>query len=105
MSTPKPQTEAFDPDSLADLEQRVLQTVELVSLLRAERDSAVAERDHALTRLKAARAEIEGLSAFKKAEDDARVLRQEISELRAERKQVRQRIEKLLAQIDLVSGQ
>ena len=98
MSTPKPQPEALDSDSLADLEQRVLRTVELVAQLRAERDAAVAE-------LAAARSEIEDLSAFKKAGDEARGLRQEMSELRAERKQVRQRIEKLLAQVDLVSGQ
>ena len=98
MSTPKPQPEGFDPDSLADLEERVLRTVELVANLRAERDSAVAE-------LAEARAAIEELSAFKKAEADARALRAEIAGLRAERKQVRLRIEKLLAQMDLVSGQ
>ena len=98
MSTAKPQPEGFDPDSLADLEERVLRTVELVANLRAERDSAVAE-------LAEARAAIEELSAFKKAEADARALRAEIAGLRAERKQVRLRIEKLLAQMDLVSGQ
>lgn len=97
-STAKPQPEGFNPDSLAELEERVLRTVELVATLRSERDAAVAE-------LAEAHAAIEELSAFKKAEADARALRDEIAGLRAERKQVRVRIEKLLAQMDLVSGQ
>lgn len=98
MSTAKTQPEGFEPDSLADLEERVLRTVELVTTLRAERDAAVAE-------LTEARAVIEELSAFKKTEADARALRDEVAGLRAERKQVRLRIEKLLAQLDLVGGQ
>jgi chromosome segregation ATPase len=98
MSSAKSQPERADPDSLADLEERVLRTVELVSTLRAERDAARKE-------LAAARAEIEELSVFRKAEDEARSLREEITGLRAERKQVRLRIEKLLAQMDLVSRQ
>ena len=98
MSTAKAQPDGFDPDSLADLEERVLRTVELVSTLRSERDAALAE-------LAEAQAAIKELSAFKKAEADARALRDEIAGLRAERKQVRLRIEKLLAQMDLVSGQ
>ena len=97
MSTAKPQPEPLDPDSLADLEERVLRTVELVASLRTERDAA-------LTKLAGAQAAIKELSAFKKAEDEARGLREEITELRAERKQVRLRIEKLLAQMDLISG-
>jgi hypothetical protein len=36
---------------------------------------------------------------------DLQKLRDEILELRGERKQVRQRIEKLLGQMDLLSGQ
>ena len=98
MSTAKPQSEGFDGDSLADLEERVLRTVELVATLRAERDAALAK-------LAGAQAAVKELSAFKKAEDEARGLREEITALRAERKQVRLRIEKLLAQMDLVSGQ
>lgn len=98
MSTAKPHPEPLDQDSLADLEERVLRTVELVATLRAERDTAVAE-------LTEARAALEELSVFKKAEAEARALRDEIAGLRAERKQVRLRIEKLLAQMDLVSGQ
>ena len=39
-----------------------------------------------------------------KALTDAQRLRQEIEDLRGERKQVRTRIEKLLGQMDLLSG-
>ena len=98
MSTAKAPPEGFDRDSLADLEERILRTVELVGTLRAERDEAVAE-------LAEARAVIQDLSAFKKAEAEARALRDEVAGLRAERKQVRLRFEKLLAQMDVVSGQ
>ncbi len=86
MSSPAP-----EQDSLASLEDRILRTVELVNALRAERDDAIAERDEAR---KAA-----GIAA-----GEAQKLRQEIEELRGERKQVRTRIEKLLGQMDLLSG-
>ena len=98
MNTARPEPAPLDPDSLADLEERVLRTVELVATLRSERDAAVAE-------LALARATVAELSTFKKAEAEARALRDEIAGLRAERKQVRLRIEKLLAQMDLASGQ
>ena len=75
---------ALEQDSLAHLEERILRTVELVNELRAERDEAQ----------KAAGA----------AAAEAQKLRQEIEELRGERKQVRTRIEKLLGQMDLLSG-
>lgn len=71
-------------DSLAYLEERITRAVELVSSLRADKSalesqlaSAIAERDSA---------------------------RQELDDLRSERKQVRTRIEKLLGQMDLLSG-
>ena len=64
-------------DALASLEERILRTVELVSTLRTERDAAVA---------------------------DAKQLRQELDDLRSQRKQARVRIEKLLGQMDLIRG-
>ena len=64
-------------DALASLEERIHRTVELVSTLRTERDAAVA---------------------------DARQLRQELDDLRSQRKQARVRIEKLLGQMDLIAG-
>ena len=66
-----------DDDALASLEERIHRTVELVSTLRTERDAAVA---------------------------DAHKLRQELEDLRSQRKQARVRIEKLLGQMDLIRG-
>jgi FtsZ-binding cell division protein ZapB len=71
-------------DSLGHLEERITRAVELVTTLRAEKSalesqlaSAIAERDS---------------------------VRQELDDLRSERKHVRTRIEKLLGQMDLLSG-
>jgi FtsZ-binding cell division protein ZapB len=66
-----------DDDALASLEDRIHRAVELVSTLRTERDTAVA---------------------------DAHKLRQELEDLRSQRKQARARIEKLLGQMDLIRG-
>jgi uncharacterized coiled-coil DUF342 family protein len=67
----------MEDDALSSLEERIQRTVELVSTLRTERDAAVA---------------------------DARQLRQELEDLRSQRKQARVRIEKLLGQMDLIRG-
>ncbi len=71
-------------DSLAHLADRITRAVELVASLRSEKSglesqlaSAIAERD---------------------------AIRQELDELRSERKHVRTRIEKLLGQMELLSG-
>jgi len=66
-----------DDDALATLEERIHRAVDLVSTLRKERDAAVA---------------------------DAGKLRQELEDLRTQRKQARVRIEKLLGQMDLLAG-
>jgi uncharacterized coiled-coil DUF342 family protein len=81
-----------EEDALSGLEERIRRLADLVVTLRAERDEAVAERD-------AAR------NAAGSTLSDLQKLRDEILELRGERKQVRQRIEKLLGQMDLLSGQ
>lgn len=73
-----------ESDSLSSLELRVQQAVELVVRLRKERDAAVEEAETA------------------KAET-AR-LTDEVRQLQTERKQVRNRIEKLLGQIDQLSA-
>jgi len=70
-------------DSLAHLEERITLAVELVSGLRTQN------------------AELEQRLAAAIAE--AAAVRQEMDELRAERRQVRTRIEKLLGQMDLLS--
>jgi FtsZ-binding cell division protein ZapB len=64
-------------DALASLEDRITRAVELVTTLRAEKADLEAQRDSAV---------------------------EELNELRSERKQVRTRIEKLLGQMDLLSG-
>lgn len=80
-----------DTEYLANLEQRILKAVELVTALKKENE-ALKER---LSSATADRSEVEGeLSA----------LRKEVESLRGERKQVRTRIEKLLGQMDLLSA-
>jgi FtsZ-binding cell division protein ZapB len=69
-----------ETDSLNSLEQRIQQAIQLVSRLRAEKDSALEE-------------------AAKARAESAR-LAEDILALQQERKEVRQRIEKLLGQID-----
>ena len=92
-----PESESLEADSLDNLEERIRRTVELVTSIKAERDAAVSE-------LAETKASLHDLAAAKKAAAEATSLRQEIEVLRAERKQVRTRIEKLMAQMDQVSG-
>ena len=92
-----PQSES-EVDSLANLEERIRRAVELVATLKAERDAALSD-------LAEARAAMAELAALKKAAADAERLRQEVDGLKVERKQVRVRIEKLLGQMDQLSGQ
>jgi FtsZ-binding cell division protein ZapB len=72
-----------EKDPLAVLEDRITRTAELVANLRAEKADLEAQLHSAL----------ENRDSF----------RQELDELRSERKQVRTRIEKLLGQMDLLS--
>jgi FtsZ-binding cell division protein ZapB len=88
MSTAHPESELQEADPLGILEDRIHRAVELVASLKAERDAA-----------------LDQLAAAKKAAAEVSALRQELESLRAERKQVRVRIEKLLGQMDQVSGQ
>ncbi len=89
---------ADNEDSFAALEDRIVRAVQLVQQLRAEKqellrqvEAANAERDSA--RQSAGTA----LERSQKMVD-------EMDHLRTERKQVRSRIEKLLGQMDLLSG-
>jgi FtsZ-binding cell division protein ZapB len=81
--------EALAP--LDSLEERIRRAAELVATLRAQRDSALAE-------LNAVR------QSAAPAIEEARKLRAEVESLRSERVQVRKRIEKLLGQMDSLSG-
>ena len=91
-SSVHPESAPSEDDSLAALEDRIRRTVELVQTLRAERDAAILERDAARN---AAGTTVAGTEK----------LRDELENLKSERKQVRTRIEKLLGQMDLLSGQ
>ena len=73
-----------ESDSLSSLEERITLAVQLVARLRKEKESALHE------------------AAESKAE--AARLAEELRTLQAERKQVRNRIEKLLGQIDQLSA-
>jgi FtsZ-binding cell division protein ZapB len=72
-----------EKDPLAILEDRITRAAELVANLRAEKADLGAQLHSAL--------------------EDRDSYRQELDELRSERKQVRTRIEKLLGQMDLLS--
>ena len=72
-----------ETDPLASLEERITRAAELVANLRAEKSDLQAQLQSAL--------------------EDRDSYRQELDELRSERKQVRTRIEKLLGQMDLLS--
>jgi len=95
MSMPQSESEL---DSLANLEERIRRAVELVAALKDERDAALSD-------LAEARVAMAELASLKKAAADAERLRQEVDGLKVERKQVRVRIEKLLGQMDQLSGQ
>jgi FtsZ-binding cell division protein ZapB len=95
---------ARDPEAAAldDLEERIRRAVELVTALRAERDAALADAGAARKAATAALAEAERL---RQQAAESENLRAELEGLRSERKHVRVRIEKLLGQMDLLSGQ
>ncbi len=76
-----------ESDSLTGLEERIQRAVELVARLRQEKEAAVAEAAQARAAAAEARAEVDRLA-------------EEVQTLQAERKQVRNRIERLLGQID-----
>ena len=82
---------SVEMEALASLEARIRKAAELVASLRTERDAALAE-------LAAAR-QVAG-----PAVDEAKKLRAELATLRAERTEVRKRIEKLLGQMDALSS-
>lgn len=74
-------------DPLSHLEERIQKAVALVNRLRQEKDAALKE----LTATQA---------AYSESQDANAQLTEEVEALRAERHQVRNRIEKLLGHID-----
>ena len=92
-------------DALASLEERIHKAVELVSQLRAENEALRAENENLRNETKALRTSNE--AAMQEAAEAAARTEQtvgELNSLRAERKQVRLRIEKLLGHIDQLSA-
>jgi FtsZ-binding cell division protein ZapB len=79
-----------ETDSLSGLEERVIRAVQLVAQLRQEKEVLIRERQAAQKDAAEARAQAAKLS-------------EELEALRAERLQVRTRVEILLSQIDQLS--
>ena len=93
---------AEDSDSLASLEERITRAVQMVRTLKEENadlrkklDAAGADRDAAIA----------DLAKLKQSHAESEKVRTELESLKSERKHVRNRIEKLLGQMDLLSGQ
>jgi FtsZ-binding cell division protein ZapB len=74
-------------DTLSNLEERIQRAVALVNRLRQERETALKDLD-------------ETRSNLQKSEDEGATLRSELEAMREERRQVRERIERLLGHID-----
>ena len=87
-----------ESDSLASLEERIVRAVQLVSELRKEKDAIQKEVDEALAGKAAA------VKAATELQEQVAALSEELETLRAERKQVRTRIEKLLGQMDMLGA-
>ena len=85
-------------DSFAALEERIVRAVEVVSQLRGEKQELLRQVEAANAERDAAR------QAAGTALERAQKMVDEMDHLRTERKQVRTRIEKLLGQMDLLSG-
>lgn len=89
---------AEDSDSLASLEERITRAVQLVTQLRREKETL----EKQIATIKSEKDAMETQFSELQARNEA--LNEEIGGLRSERKQVRNRIEKLLGQIDLLSA-
>jgi len=87
-----------ETEFLASLEERIVKAVELVGALRKE--NATLEN-----KLKAALQDQDSADVLlAESKDEITKLNKELDSMRAERKQVRTRIEKLLGQMDLLSA-
>jgi hypothetical protein len=83
----KPGTLALSADDFAALEERVLRAVSLVKRERAAREAAEQRATEAEAQLRGQQPLVDGLQ-------------KELSALRTEREHVRQRVERLLSQLD-----
>ena len=85
------ETDASASLALGTLEDKIRQAAEVLATLRRERDAALAELEKAR-------------EANTTATKEASKIQQELETLRTERTQVRVRIEKLLGQMEALSG-
>ena len=79
-------------DTLAHLEDRIQKAVELVTRLRQEKESALKEL-------------AETQAAWEETQSSNQKLSDELESLRIERKQVRNRLERLLGHIDTLGAE
>ncbi len=86
--------EIVSVDEFQALEQKVLQTVELIKKEREARATAESERDAAHAEAAGLREQMERLS------ESSRGAQGELEALRRERESVRVRVERMLAQMD-----
>lgn len=99
-------------DTLSSLEERITRAVQAITDLRSENrqlQDRLGATQAELDSTRAARDEAQGLSSeFQKEngelENKLRTANEELDQLRGERRQVRERIEKLLGQLDLLSA-
>jgi chromosome segregation ATPase len=99
-------------DTLIDLEERITRAVQMISELRSENESLqgnLRRSEEQMKTLQTERDDANSLSEeFQKetvaAQEQVKRLNEELETLRDERKQVKSRIEKLLGQLDLLSG-
>jgi len=89
---------AQETDVLLHLEERILRAVELVSSLRAEKQSLLADKAKLISEKETVQDDLA------RALQSAEQLRQELAALRDERQQVKNRIERLLGQMDSLSA-
>jgi FtsZ-binding cell division protein ZapB len=86
--------ESQEADTLTHLEERIQKTVILVTRLRHEKDAALKELAETQASLSTVQAALEDSQAGSAG------ISKELSALRAEKQQVRNRLEKLLGHID-----
>ena len=99
-------------DTLASLEDRINRAVQIITTLRAdneEKQRKLEKTEEDLSAARLERDEAQSMSAaFEKENTDLeqkiKDLTEELNTLRGERKQVKNRIEKLLSQLDLLSA-
>ncbi len=87
-------TETISVDEFQALEQKVLQTVEIIKKEREARHLAEAERDAALTQVSHLREQVDSLTATSEGRHT------ELETLKSERQAVKTRVERMLAQMD-----